>query len=295
MNFALFLLFVFLEKLIPIFPVGFSRKIATVMSYIFYYLIPIRKKTARKNLQFVFPEKKQEEINSIIKDTYRNLMIVIAELFYLKKWDYEKFNQQMNFSNSHLFNNHAAKKTGIIVLSAHFGNWEMVACGGSVVLKTRFNVIVKELTNRFIDKRVTRIRESHGNKMIEMKKSARDILTALKNNEIVAILGDQSASSKSRIKVKFFGKEITAFEGLALFALKMKIPVLIAFPVRNSLGHYQIDIKEINMLKFSGYSEDNATALTQEYFSLLEENIRNNPGHWLWFHKRFKNHINYKS
>jgi KDO2-lipid IV(A) lauroyltransferase len=260
---------------------------------VFYYIIPVRKKVARENLEFVFPEKSEPELSAIIRNSYINVLIVIAEFFYFRKWKPDELKSKLRFKNYNLFCDRLDQKKGLILMSAHFGNWELTAFGGSLICGKPFNVIVKEQTNRFVDRRITRIREAGGNNMIEMKHSAREILKVLRNNGIVAILGDQSAPADSKAKVKFFGKEITVFEGPALFALKLNVPVLVGIPFRQKDGSYLIDVKEIDTRRYSGYSEKNASSLMQEYFLILEECIKKEPCHWLWFHRRFKSYINY--
>lgn len=159
MNFLLSATFVIVERLLPLLPYNFSISIAQVMAALFYYIIPVRKKVARKNLEFIFHEKTQKEISAIIKDSYRNVFIVITEFFYMSSWSSDEIKRKIKVSNLELMHEKLALKKGLIFLSAHFGNWELMAFGGSVVCGIPFNVIVKEQTNKFVDKRITAIRE----------------------------------------------------------------------------------------------------------------------------------------
>jgi KDO2-lipid IV(A) lauroyltransferase len=181
---------------------------------------------------------------------------------------------------------------GILFVSAHFGNWEIMANGGALIFGKPLSVIVKEQTNKRLDKRINALRESSGNSMIEMKKAPREVLKALSENRIVAMLGDQSAPAES-VKVNFFGKEITAFEGPAAFAVKTGAPVFWGVPVRDENYNYSLTAVEIDTAKYKDYSAENIRAITQKTISLLEEYIRRYPAHWLWFHRRFKSVMKY--
>lgn len=293
MNFLVSVIFVISEFLIPLLPYKFNIFIAKRAAKLFYYLIPVRKSTARNNLKYIFPSKSEKEISDIIKSAYENVFIVIVEFFYLSSWNTEKFKDKLRFINLHLITEKLKLNKGLIVLSAHFANWELTAFGGGINSGVPFSVIVKEQSNKFVDRRIIRIRESGGNRMIEMKRSVKEVLKVLHNNGIVAMLGDQFPPLESKIKVKFFGREITVFEGPALFALKTGSPVLVGIPIRQTDGNYLIKIEEIDIDKYGEYNESNAKAIMQEYFLLLEHSIKQQPGSWLWFHRRFKSQINY--
>lgn len=287
LNILLYIYFKFLKIFIPLFPLSFIRKIAVLKGIFFYYCIPIRKKTAFNNLKIAFPDKNQKELYNIIKKSYINILTVILEFFYLDKLSLDEFNKIVKISNPELFYENIKLNNGLILVSAHFGNWELTAVAGSKILNKKFNVIYKEQTNKLLDKEINKIRTSCGNSMIEMKLSLRPILNALKNNEVVAMLADQSAPKES-IKINFFNLEVPAFEGLAKIAIKTKAPVLFGLSVRNDNGSYAIYIHKIDTSCYSEINDENVKILTQQYYNLLTDYIIKYPSQWLWFHKRFK-------
>ena len=292
MNFLVLVLFVLLEKIIPIFPIGFLYRLARLKSKFFYYFLPVRKKTARINLKMAFPEKTIGEINEIIKECYLNILIVIVEFFYMRKFTNEQLSKKFVIVNSGIMKKKFEIGKGIVFVSGHFGNWEIMAYGGTLAMGIPLDIIVKEQTNKAIDRRINSVRVSGGNRMIEMKKSGREVMKALSENRFVAMLGDQSAPAES-VRVKFFGMDITAFEGAAAFALKTGAPVFFGVPVRDENYNYSLEAVEINTAVYNGYNTANIQQMTQEIISLLEDKIRRYPGHWLWFHRRFKSVISY--
>ena len=293
MNFLVFVIFVILEKLIPLFPLKFLYFAARLKARFFYYVIPIRKRVAFTNLRVAFPEKSNKEIRTIVKKCYLNILIVLVEFFYLRKLSKNQLGEKFKIVNADLIKERFKTGKGIIFVSAHFGNWEIMAYGGALIFGKPLSVIVKEQTNKQLDKRINGIREHNGNSMIEMKKAARDVLMSLKENYIVAMLGDQSAPAESA-KVKFLGKELTAFEGPAVFALKTGAPVFWGVPVRDENYNYSLEAVEIDTSLYKEYSAENIRDITQQTMSLLEAYIKKHPDHWLWFHKRFKSLITYE-
>jgi KDO2-lipid IV(A) lauroyltransferase len=292
MKLLLFALFVLVEKIIPLFPLKFLYAIVKIKANFFYYFLPIRKKVAYKNLKIAFREKTKKEINSIIKKCYLNVLIVIVEFFYMRKLNPTELSKKFVISNESEMNEKLKYGKGFIFVGAHFANWELMAYSGAKIFKAVVNVIVKEQSNKLLDKRLNAIREASGNRMIEMKKAPREILKALARNEITAMLGDQSAPQES-VTINFFGKETPAFEGPAAFTLKTGTPLFFGVPFRDDEYNYTMKAIEINTSVYGSYSNENVKALTQEIMSLLEEHILMKPDHWLWFHKRFKSNISY--
>jgi KDO2-lipid IV(A) lauroyltransferase len=292
MNFLVFLIFIFLEKVVPLFTLNFLYFMSKVKAMFFYYILPIRKRTAYKNLKLAFPEKEDNEIRHIIKKCYLNILIAIVEFFYLPKLTSSQLSGKFVIVNANEMSEKFKEGKGIVFVSAHFGNWEIMAYGGALIFGKPLSVIVKEQSNLRLDRRINALREIEGNSMIEMKKAAREVLKALGENRIVAMLGDQSAPAES-IKVNFFGQEITAFEGPAVFALKTGAPMFWGVPVRDENHNYSLKAIEIDTSRYKEFSAKNVQSITQTTMSLLEEHIRKYPYHWLWFHRRFKSVLSY--
>lgn len=288
MNTLVYVLFLILRKIIPLFPLRFIQKIAKLKGIFFYYFIPIRRKTAYNNLKLAFPEKTDSEIKKIIRGCYINVITVIAEFFYFPKLTDEKIHKLIRMENTGAFQRLLEKGKGLVIISAHFGNWELMAFGGSRIAGVPFNVIVKEQSNEKVDREINKMRELRGNRMIDMSRAMREVLALLRNNQVTAMLGDQSAP-KENSRVKFFVEGVPVFEGAARFAIKTKAPVIFGVPFRNEDGTYSIAIHEFDMQKYAEYNDENVKLFTQEHTSLLEEYIRQRPDHWLWFHRKFKN------
>jgi KDO2-lipid IV(A) lauroyltransferase len=254
----------------------------------FYYLIPVRRSTAESNLKLAFPEKSEHEIDEIVKGCYVNVLTVIAEFFYMKKLSAGALQNLMKVTNIELIKEKLKAGKGLILISAHFGNWELTAYGVSQLCGIPFHVVVKEQTNKKVDEAINLIRKSRGNRMIDMRNSLREILGVLHSNGIVAMLGDQSAP-KENIRINFFIKDVPAFEGTAKIAIKTGAGVLFGVSTRNNDGTYSLTLHEIDTSKFKDASDENIKELTQEHVNLLVGHIRQRPDHWLWFHRRFKN------
>jgi KDO2-lipid IV(A) lauroyltransferase len=179
------------------------------------------------------------------------------------------------------------KKRGLLVFSAHFGNWEWLP----LILHTRFkkNIfsVARPMDNPLIEGKVRNFREAMGSIVIYKKNSLRHILAKLADNEIVCLLIDQNAVPREGVFVDFFGRKASTITSVAQLHLKKNIPVLPAFL------HYEgreivLEIQPEIKLPRSGNEHDDLLALTQHMTGLIEGQIRRFPEQWLWFHDRWK-------
>jgi len=279
-------MFLFFEKFIPRFPLSWLHKEARFISKLLYYLFPLRKRVALTNLAAAFPNKTPSELKRILKGAYENVLILIQEFFWLPKLTADDFKKMINFTNPEITDQKLRTQKGLILLSAHFGNWELIAYGISRILGKPFHVVVKQQTNKAVDRRINSIRALSGNRMLDMS-SVREVMRLLSENKIIAMLSDQFAPGENTVKVKFFLNNVSAYAGAAAIALKTGAPVLFGVGVRRKDFSYDLTLHVINTDGRDIY------AIMQEYYNLLMNYIRLFPEQYLWFHRRYKNIIPY--
>jgi KDO2-lipid IV(A) lauroyltransferase len=267
---------------------------ARIKGLFFYYFIPVRKSVAYKNIKLAFPEKSESEIKSIIRGSYINVLTVISEFFWLRRLNKHNISRLMNPDDLIMITEKLKEGKGLVIVSAHFGNWELTAYGCSLLVGEPFNVIVKEQTNRLVDRRINRVRTLRGNRVLDMNLSVRDVLYLLRHNKIIAMLGDQSAPKDNSVKVKFFIDDVPAFEGAARIAIKTGANVVFGASVRRKDGTYKVIMRDVDISKYNEHSKEDVRKLTQEHVDILVELIKQYPDHWLWFHKKFKHVIEYQ-
>ena len=115
----------------------------------------------------------------------------------------------------------------------------------------------------------------------------REVVRTLRERGIVAILADQSGPGGG-LFVDFFGRPAATYEGPAIFALKYGAPVLMGLGVRRADGGYDVRLEPIAVDDLSGATEENIRIFTERHVKVLEQGIRQHPGHWLWQHRRWK-------
>ena len=178
------------------------------------------------------------------------------------------------------------KGRGVLLITAHCGNWELLALYASLHV-TPINIVARRQDNEFFNRFIERTREKYGNRLIYKEGALRKILSALKKNEMVGILIDQSVIRAEGIVVPFLGRNAYAMKTPALIARKSGTPAVPAFIRRTEKGH----IIEVGAEVPLDTSADGETALLQDTVNFLrpvEDFVRKYPAEWLWMHRRWK-------
>jgi len=208
-----------------------ARKLASLLTFIFYYIIPIRKKTVIENLTNAFPEYDVKKIRSIAYNTYKSFLTAFIEILYLKKISRQELEAAVNCPNKDLIETKFNEDKGVILLSAHFGNWEYVAASVALQLNLPFSVVVKPQRNPYVSDWMNNVRTRWNNDIVSLGLSIRKTYQTLKEKKIVAMVADQRGPQES-IKINFFGRKVSVHVGPAVLALKTGAPILCGIPVR---------------------------------------------------------------
>lgn len=185
------------------------------------------------------------------------------------------------------------RQKGIIVILAHFGNWELLAAifGPKV---DNLNVIAKPMRNPLVEKWLYRKREKASVTTIYTQKALRKMYEVLKENGLTAILIDQHLR-KMGTPVPFLGKTASTVRTVAGLVRKTDTSVLPVYALLKEDGSYDIQISHAPVPRKEGASEEELIHLIQtQHNNIISQWITEHPEHWFgWFHRRFRGFIRY--
>lgn len=279
------------SKLVLILPYKFSvGLLSNCIGWLAYYVVADARKKARKHLTMCFPDKKQQEINTIIKTIFKYEAKNFFEMLNFPKMsnDFLDSIAKLEQNQKDIFNKLLERKKGLLILAGHIGNWELIAAG--IARNYSLNVIAKKIYIEELNNMLVKYRNMKNVKVIlrSESSSARKMLKALRNNEIIAMLIDQDTSVQS-VFVDFFGMPASTPLGLASIALKTGTPVIMASDKRlPGYKHQFIISDEIVPPETTGNFDTDVKNFTAKLTKCLEDFIRENPEQWVWFHERWK-------
>lgn len=283
-EYILFILFSLCFRLLGL---NLSRKFAAILAFVFFYLIPIRKKVVFNNLKIAFPENDYRTNKKLAFKIYLSFAITLVEIMYLPYMKKEKLINAVKCSNPELIVEKFKEGKGVILLSSHYGNWEFGAISVAIQVQLPFSVIVKPLRNPLVYEWMNNARTKFGNEVVPLGISIRKTYQTLKEKKIVAMVADQRGPREG-VMVDFFGKKVSVYTGPAALALKTGAPLICGIAVRDKDYKYKMVFVEISQHNLPDGEEEKILEISRRYTSYLERVIRGNPEQWLWMHNRWK-------
>jgi KDO2-lipid IV(A) lauroyltransferase len=251
-----------------------------------FYVLRYRSRLVLKNLFMAFPEKTSAEIRAVARKVYRNQGENIMEILRLPLIRTAvDASGVIEIDTAAILSKTIGRNKGGVVVSAHFGNWELLAfCSGLLVHP--HTIIVKPLKNKFVESLINKLRTMRGNSIVYESRALREGLNILQHGGLVAILGDQS-DPNGGLYTTFMGRNVPVFRGPAYLALKAGVPLFVLMCRRNGDGRYTVDVEEIDTTGF-GSSRADVEEITRRYIRIVETSVRRYPDEWFWLHDRWK-------
>jgi KDO2-lipid IV(A) lauroyltransferase len=276
-----------LQIILTLLPRTVALKVGALTGYILY-TTGVYRTIVRKNLDLVNLWSARESV-AITRNLYRNMGRYAVDFLRNAK-------TRPMYRTHHLETIEELRKQGkgIIILLAHFGNWEILAdLFGSQVKD--LHVVAKPMKNPLVDEWLARKRDAASVTTIYMEKALRRIYTALKGNHLVAVLIDQRAGGGQGTLSPFLGKETATVRTVAGLVHKTGCCVMPTYAIMQKDGSYDIVISSAAPPDIAGKSEEKCiNAIQAQHNEIIGSWIRQYPEHWFgWFHKRFKEHIRY--
>ncbi|MCF7809903.1 lysophospholipid acyltransferase family protein [bacterium] len=282
-QYVLMLLLVGLFRYLPYrIAICFARLLAWKLAVI----LRLRRSVAIDNLNRAFPEKNSREIESIYRRCWSHFLQVGVEMARIPILNEREIKKRMDSSQGSLIREILNRGKGVIVVSAHFGNWEWM---GTAMVREGYDItfIVTSQSNQFVDEWMDRMRTKGGIKTANRKDAVKATLKVLKNNEVVAIMCDQDAG-RAGIFTVFFGQPASTPRGPALFHLKTGAPIVFSSSMRGKDGKYYVVFEEMVFDELAGNRDTDELMIMQKITDRLEQEIRAFPDQWLWLHRRWK-------
>lgn len=258
--------------------------IGVIIARLAYLITPERRRKTRSNIERALGLSEEEAVR-LTKEVYKNLGFDFAEFLLEDELTEEDIDQMVDFIDLDYLDQALEKGNGVILYTAHFGNWELL--GAVLALKGyKINSIAREQNNLLFDKKINKIRRELGIGIIPKGLAVRQAFKALKNNEIVAILGDQDARS-SGWKLDFFDRPASTYPGAVQFAARTGAEIIPGFFSRKGWLEHQFKCYPPRKIR-KGSTKDDLKSELQSLLDLTEEEIKKSPADWMWLHKRWK-------
>ena len=266
-----------------------SYAFADILARILYRVDARHRKVGLENLRMAFGDRYSEgERDAIVRGVYRHFCRMMMEMLHIpRKLHLTSWRDRITLVDHEAVMDRLMKGGPLIMLTGHFGNWEMA---GYLFGVFGFppNSVARTLDNPHLDRFLRSFRERTGQKMIPKTGGYDRILEVLQSGGVLSFLADQDAGERGMF-VEFFGRPASTHKSIALLAIEHRAPVVVGFARRVGAGfRYEVGCDAIiEPEEWTGTAED-ARLLTQRYTTALERIIRRDPEQYLWLHRRWK-------
>jgi Kdo2-lipid IVA lauroyltransferase/acyltransferase len=246
-------------------------------------VLGVRRDIAEQNLIRCFPEHDAAWRRQVIAEMFEHFGRMTAETYIASK------TRVLSHVRAEGWDNLAGPRAdgrGVLLISAHFGNWELAA-RYIISRGIPLSVIVKRQRNAYFDAYTNSLREKDGIGVIVKEGVMRGMFDRLRRNEVVTFLSDQDARGEG-VRMDFFGHPASVFTGPVRLAIKTGAAIVPGYAIREAGNHHVLHFHEPIITKGMADTQENVVKITRRLLDTLESEIREHPGLWFWVHKRWK-------
>lgn len=253
-----------------------------------WYLLDARhRRVAMANLRRAYgvglPDSRARRI---VRDCWRHYGRTLLDTFAFGRFSTASAHTVVRYEGLEHIRGAYARGRGVLLFSAHFGHWELVALMQGF-LGMPLTMVTRPLDNPKLEGLLRDLRGGSGNAILHRRNAVKEILGALRRGGGVAILIDQDAH-EGGVFVPFFGVPASTTPTLALLALRTGAAVVPVFSVPRPDGTYDVTYEPPVEIRDTGDREADVRRITECCTGIIERWVRAHPELWLWMHRRWK-------
>jgi KDO2-lipid IV(A) lauroyltransferase len=273
------------------FPINANLRTARLLGWLWYRTIRRHRQRARQHLRLAYGNTlSEEQIDRIALKSCQQMAMMAMELLFTPRlitpWTWARYirvGPEISVPIRYLLEH----KTGAIMVTGHYGNWELIgyamACVGLDVA-----AIMRPLDNPYLNEYTVRTRAAGGLRLIYKKGMTEIAEEILAKGGSLGFIADQNAGQKG-LFVDFFGRKASTYKSIGLLAREYSVPIMVGCARRISHKlEYELDITRIIWPQEWQGKDDEVLWITQEYTRAIEQFVRKDPTQYLWVHRRWK-------
>src|SRR5437763_11086491 len=265
---------------------------APLSGRLLYRVLPFRRRVVLENLRRVFGESvPQTEIERLAQAHYAHLWRLFSEFVRFRWMSTERKAAIVAVENVDVFTRALERGKGILVLTGHFGNWEVATVAGLTQfpqMRGRIHFVRRPIKPRWLDRFVNWRFRRAGFGVLPKRGSLDAILDRLAAGDAIVFPFDQHAGPPDGIEVDFFGYPAWTLKSLALIALASDAHVLPAASGRKDDGTHVLRLEEPLAANACPAVGQEIRRNTRAYNAALEHLVQRHPEQWYWVHRRWQ-------
>ena len=269
---------------ISLLPHRFLYIISDILYLLIFRILSYRKVVVFENLKNSFPKRSKEDLKTIMSKFYHHLCDLIVESLKGFTISENELKKRLIVRNPELVNTYAENGQSIILVGAHYNNWEIVAQTLGIYSKHKCIGIYKPLSNKFLNKKIYESRSKFGMGLVSMKESKSSFIDDGIPKAVIFGSDQNPSNPKKAYWLKFLNQDTGVLFGAEKYSKDNNWPVIYATINKIKRGFYEV----VYSLVTNNPKDEPYGKITEDFTKLIENDIVNNPQYWLWSHKRWK-------
>jgi KDO2-lipid IV(A) lauroyltransferase len=265
--------------------------LARALAWLLYRVDRRHRRVAADNLRRAFAGLDEAGVDRLVRGCYLHLATMLVEMIRLPRAlrpdNLADYIADGNPGDQALLRSWASSRRPRLVLTGHFGNWEVLSYAAGMA-GFRGGIVARRLDNPYLDRFLAHFRRKTGLTLLDKNADYRRILTLLEQGGGLGMVGDQDAGPRG-LFVDFFGRAASTFKSIALLSLEYQAPIFVVAAARVGWPmRYRIYLEDLILPEDYAGQADAARAITQRYTRALEGLVRRHPEQYFWLHRRWK-------
>ncbi len=275
--------------IVHMFPIDMNLRTARLLGDLWFRISRRHRERALENLRRSFGHELTEaELLRLTRRSMQQMAMMAMEVLFeprlISEWTWPRHIRLRGLTDALRV---LLKGRGCILLTGHYGNWELVGFA-LAALGFEMVAVMRPLDNPYLNEWLVKIREDRGLRLLYKKGMAQSADEVLESGAGLCFIADQNAGRKG-LFVDFFGRAASTYKSIGLLAIRHQVPIIIGCARRLSdRFEYEIDVNRIIYPEEWSGRDDELLWITQEYTRAIEAFIRVDPGQYLWVHRRWK-------
>jgi len=270
---------------ISLLPLRLVQAIGAAIGWIVYLGARRRCIIAEHNLQATFGNRfSPAQRRRIIRRSCQNIATSMLELFKFARMRPEDVERLVTVTGAEHLHEAAQAGRGVIVVTAHYGNWELL---GSIIVRLgyKLTVVARDASDPVTASLINSARNRLGMKVVG-RDDLDEMLSILRSGGVLGVLPDQRHLKGGRI-VEFMGRPALTAVGPAVLALRSGAAVVPGFARRVAGGRFEVVFYPPVCLPKTSRRSESILACTKLINEALGKEIAQHPEQWLWLHDRW--------
>lgn len=275
------------QQVVRVLPENYAARVGALLGRVGFRLLGWRREIAAANVRKIDKNLSEDQVYGVVRRCFEKLGVNFVEQLIVPYVPKDQYRVRFKMENAQYVDEASRVNKGILALGFHYANWEITGVTSHLLGREIITLARPLKGHKLLDGFLNRLRASTGLTVIPNQDTARDALRYLRENRMVAILGDQREKRSKAVFVEFFGEKVPTSKGIVALAMRTGAPILPIYMRREGFLRYTVVYGKPIEIERKGNIEELIHRNARKINAFLEDIVKADPSEWFLVHRRF--------